>query len=75
MRRAARGWHPIEGRPLDLVVFAEPCAWRRQCLDLLDRSGVAYRITFTSASVDAVMGAVSEAFGWPSCRSSAPTIA
>lgn len=57
------GYEPDEGAPLDLVAFAEPCAWRERMLAVLTESGRPWRITFTSRSVGAVQAAVENGFG------------
>jgi len=56
--------HEPDGNgPLDLVTFAEPCAWRRRMMEALDASGRAWRIAFTSRSIAAVQVAVENGLG------------
>ncbi len=57
------GYEPDGDGPLDLVVFAEPCAWRKRMLDALTAAGCAWRIAFTSRSVAAVQAAVENGLG------------
>ncbi|MFL6605604.1 MAG: LysR substrate-binding domain-containing protein [Steroidobacteraceae bacterium] len=54
---------PHPGQALDLVVFAEPCTWRRRMIDALAAAGRNYRIAFTSPSVAAVQAAVENGLG------------
>lgn len=49
--------------PLDLVVFGEPCAWRRVMFDTLARAGRDFRIAFTSQNISAVTAAVESGLG------------
>jgi DNA-binding transcriptional LysR family regulator len=51
------------GRPLDIVIFAEPCSWRQRMLEALEKHSVDRRITFSSGSVAAVVGAVESGLG------------
>ncbi len=51
------------GRPLDLVIFAEPCTWRARLLEAADASGHPWRIAFTSPSMAAVQAAVENGLG------------
>ena len=57
------GYDPDGNGPLDLVVFAEPCVWRKRMLEALAASGRAWRIAFTSRSVAAVQVAVENGLG------------
>ncbi len=57
------GYAPADGEPLDLLVFPEPCAWRRRMLQMLDAAGQPWRIAFTSRSVAAVQAAVEHGVG------------
>lgn len=54
---------PDAGRPLDLVVFAEPCKWRQRMFETLAATGLGHRIAFTSSSVAAVQAAVESGLG------------
>ncbi|SKA34725.1 DNA-binding transcriptional regulator, LysR family [Enhydrobacter aerosaccus] len=54
---------PDTARPLDLVVFPEPCTWRRRMFEILAEAGVDHRIAFTSPSVAAVQAAVENGLG------------
>lgn len=54
---------PDPGAPLDLVVFAEPCAWRRTMFDTLAGAGRDFRIAFTSQNISAVVAAVESGLG------------
>ncbi|WP_019998511.1 LysR substrate-binding domain-containing protein [Aureimonas ureilytica] len=57
------GYAPAEGEPLDLLVFPEPCAWRRRMIQALDTIGQPWRIAFTSRSIPAVQTAVENGLG------------
>lgn len=54
---------PDAARPLDLVVFSEPCTWRRRMFETLAETGTDHRIAFTSPSVAAVQAAVENGLG------------
>jgi DNA-binding transcriptional LysR family regulator len=43
------GYKPDAARPLDLVVFPEPCTWRRRMFETLAEAGVDHRIAFTQS--------------------------
>lgn len=57
------GYAPANGEPLDLLVFPEPCAWRRRMIEALDAIGQPWRIAFTSRSIAAVQTAVENGLG------------
>lgn len=54
---------PEAGRPLDLIVFAEPCTWRRRMFEVLAEAGFGHRVAFTSSSMAAVQAAVENGLG------------
>lgn len=54
---------PDSARAIDLVVFSEPCTWRRRMLEALGEVGVDHRIVFTSPSVAMVQAAVENGLG------------
>ena len=54
---------PDPDRPLDLVVFAAPCLWRRRMIDALAADGREHRVMFTSQSVMALQAAVENGLG------------
>ena len=54
---------PDAQAPLDLVVFAEPCAWRRVMFDTLAEAGRDFRVAFTSQNISAVVAAVESGLG------------
>lgn len=49
--------------PLDLVVFPEPCTWRRRMFEALAEAGLGGRVVFSSTSVAAVQAAVESGIG------------
>lgn len=59
----ATGYSPDETRPLDLVVFAAPCLWRRRAIEALAAMGREHRVTFTSQSVMGLQAAVENGLG------------
>lgn len=54
---------PDPDAPLDLVVFAEPCSWRRVMFDALSQAGRDFRVSLTSQNISAVMAAVESGLG------------
>ena len=54
---------PDPDRPLDLVVFAAPCLWRRRMIDALVADGREHRVMFTSQSVMALQAAIENGLG------------
>ncbi len=51
------------GEPLPLVMLEPPCLLRTTAIDALDRSGVAWRVAFSSASLAGVWAAVAAGLG------------
>ena len=51
------------GQPLDLVVFAAPCLWRRRTIEALAATGREHRITFTSQSIMGLQAAIENGLG------------
>jgi DNA-binding transcriptional LysR family regulator len=49
--------------PLPLVMFDAPCLMRSAATNALDRAGIAWRIAFTSRSLNGVWAAVSAGLG------------
>jgi DNA-binding transcriptional LysR family regulator len=56
-------YEPNRNAPLDLVVFADPCTWRRRMFEVLAEAGLNHRTAFTSPSVAAVQAAVENGLG------------
>ncbi|HEY0681503.1 MAG TPA: LysR substrate-binding domain-containing protein [Steroidobacter sp.] len=54
---------PDETKPLDLVVFAAPCLWRRRAIEALAAMGREHRVTFTSQSVMGLQAAIENGLG------------
>jgi len=52
-----------ESRPIPLILFEGPCSWQDEMLDSLHRAGREWRITFESASLDAILAAVQSGLG------------
>jgi DNA-binding transcriptional LysR family regulator len=50
-------------QPLQLVVFAAPCLWRRRMIEALAATGREHRITFTSQSVMGLQAAIENGLG------------
>lgn len=56
--------HAAESRrPLPVALFDRACWWRERCVDLLNRSGLDYRIVCTSESVAGVRAAIAAGIG------------
>lgn len=49
--------------PLDVIVYAEPCAWRRLMFDALLAAGRDFRVTVTSPNVGVITAAVENGLG------------
>ena len=54
---------PPKGAPLPLVLFEEPCVFRRAAIDALDQAGVAWRVVFTTPSLSVLWAAVDAGLG------------
>lgn len=54
---------PDPGAPLDVIVYAEPCSWRRLAFDALTAAGRDFRVTLTSHNVGATIAAVENGLG------------
>jgi DNA-binding transcriptional LysR family regulator len=50
-------------QPLDVIVYAEPCSWRRVMFDALAKAGRDYRVAVTSSNVGAIKTAVESGLG------------
>jgi len=48
---------------LDVIVYAEPCAWRRLMFDALLAAGRDFRVTVTSPNIGVIMAAVESGLG------------
>ncbi|MEX5548004.1 LysR family transcriptional regulator [Pseudomonas pergaminensis] len=48
---------------LDVIVYAEPCAWRRLMFDALLSAGRDFRVTVTSPNIGVIMAAVESGLG------------
>jgi DNA-binding transcriptional LysR family regulator len=60
---AGNGFDFDEFRPIPLILFEGPCPWQNEMLDSLHRAGRDWRITFESASLDAILSAVQSGLG------------
>eukprot|EP01132_Coremiostelium_polycephalum_P016628 gene16628-19979_t len=49
--------------PLDVIVYAEPCAWRRLMFDALLNAGRDFRVTVTSPNIGVITAAVEGGLG------------
>jgi DNA-binding transcriptional LysR family regulator len=54
---------PDPARALDVVVYAEPCLWRRRMFEALTVTGRNHRVVLTSQSVGAIQSAVENGLG------------
>ena len=52
-----------DSRPIPLVLLEGPCSWQDEMLDSLSRAGRDWRVTFESASLDAILAAVQSGLG------------
>lgn len=59
----SRDWPAGERDPVPLVVFPNEGLYRRQITDALDARGIPWRITYVSASLASLQGAVSAGIG------------
>lgn len=55
--------HRQSAEPLPLVVFESPCLMRSCAIDALDRAGIAWRVAFTSSSLNGIWAAVQAGLG------------
>lgn len=55
--------HRQRGDALPLVVFESPCLMRSAAIDALDRAGIAWRVAFTSSSLNGIWAAVRAGLG------------
>jgi DNA-binding transcriptional LysR family regulator len=60
---ASRNLRLDKNRSVPLVLFEGPCAWQQEMLDSLRSAGWEWRVTFESASVDAILTAVQSGLG------------
>jgi DNA-binding transcriptional LysR family regulator len=60
---AGKSFRPDQSQPLPLVLFEGPCVWQQEMLDSLRSAGWQWRVTFESASVDAILTAVQSDLG------------
>lgn len=60
---ASKSLCPDQNRPVPLVLFEGPYAWQQEMLDSLRAAGWEWRVTFESASVDAILTAVQSGLG------------
>ncbi|MFT8777549.1 MAG: LysR family transcriptional regulator [Gluconacetobacter liquefaciens] len=49
--------------PLDIIVYAEPCIWRRRMVEALTEIGRDHRVTLTSQSISAIRVGVESGLG------------
>ncbi|VFR21064.1 Transcriptional regulator, LysR family [plant metagenome] len=54
---------PDPARPLDVIVYAEPCAWRRLMFETLTAAGRDFRVALTSHNIGAIAAAVEHGLG------------
>lgn len=54
---------PDPDQPLDVIVYAEPCSWRRLVFDALTAAGRDFRVSLTSHNVGATIAAVENGLG------------
>lgn len=54
---------PDPDAPLDVIVYAEPCSWRRLAFDALTAAGRDFRVTLTSHNVGSTIAAVENGLG------------
>jgi DNA-binding transcriptional LysR family regulator len=54
---------PRPDQPLDVIVYAEPCSWRRLVFDELTAAGRDFRVSLTSHNVGATIAAVENGLG------------
>ncbi|WP_313622970.1 LysR family transcriptional regulator [Achromobacter sp.] len=54
---------PDPDQPLDVIVYAEPCSWRRLAFDALTAAGRDFRVSLTSHNVGATVAAVENGLG------------
>jgi len=54
---------PDPDQPLDMIVYAEPCSWRRLVFDALTAAGRDFRVSLTSHNVGATIAAVENGLG------------
>lgn len=54
---------PRPDQPLDVIVYAEPCSWRRLVFDELTGAGRDFRVSLTSHNVGATIAAVENGLG------------
>jgi len=54
---------PDPDQPLDMIVYAEPCSWRRLVFDALTAAGRDFRVALTSHNVGATIAAVENGLG------------
>ncbi len=54
---------PAPDQPLDVIVYAEPCSWRRLAFDALTAAGRDFRVSLTSHNVGATIAAVENGLG------------
>lgn len=52
-----------DGEPLPLVAFEAPCLMRNAATAALDRAGIAWRLAFSSASLNGIWAAVAAGLG------------
>ncbi|HTS80981.1 MAG TPA: LysR substrate-binding domain-containing protein [Myxococcaceae bacterium] len=60
---AAPGFRWDPGTPLPLVLFQQPCTFRRLGIEALDRAGIPWRVAFTSPSLSGLWAAASAGLG------------
>lgn len=56
-------FEPDPGHPLDIIVYAEPCIWRRRMVEALTEAGRDHRVTLTSQSISAIGAGVESGLG------------
>jgi len=56
-------WQALDREPLPLLVLEQPCMFRQQAVDALDRAGTSWRIALSGSSVSAVWAAAKAGLG------------
>jgi DNA-binding transcriptional LysR family regulator len=54
---------PDPAKPLDVIIYGEPCAWRRLMFETLTAAGRDFRVALTSQNIGAIATAVEHGLG------------
>jgi len=55
---ASHGGQALASEPLPIACGPQPCIWRKDAFEALDRSGTEYRVAYTSSNATAISSAV-----------------